>query len=94
MTREELIECINDDLFPRSCPVYNCNLPEENDSACRICAEKQLKEYEDKIRAEAIDDCLIVIRKNQSKFITDKCYSDVHKAIVQLKEKKNVSKEM
>lgn len=55
MTREELIDCINDDINPRTCPEYSCNMPEEENNVgkcCRECAEKQLEDYEEKIRAD------------------------------------------
>lgn len=40
---------------------------------------------EKEARNKAIDDCLIVINENRTKFRADICYSDLYDSIVQLK---------
>lgn len=60
MTRKELINAINSNEDAWSCPEYYCDMPELEGNAgecCLKCAEKQLKDYEDEIRAAAIDEC-------------------------------------
>lgn len=59
MTREELIKAIYDNEDTLSCPEYACDMPEKEGNTgkcCLRCAEKQLKAYEDKIKAEVIDE--------------------------------------
>lgn len=54
MTRENLLQAIYDNEDDWSCQ-YTCphTMEEENpQDVCMKCAEKQLKDYEDKIRAE------------------------------------------
>lgn len=58
MTREQLIKTIDENEDAWSCPEYACDMPEKEGNTgecCLKCAEKQLKAYEDKIRAEAIE---------------------------------------
>lgn len=55
MTREDLIAIIYNDNSSISCPEYSCDTSEEEASfskCCMTCAERQLAEYEDKIRAD------------------------------------------
>lgn len=61
MTREQLIKAIDENEDAWSCPEYACNMPEEEGNTgecCRMCAEKQLKAYEDRIKEEASRDFL------------------------------------
>ena len=60
MTRENLIGAIYDNEEEWSC-AYTCphTMEEENPKeVCWRCAEKQLSEYEQQIRADAIDEIL------------------------------------
>lgn len=50
MTRENLIEAIDKNNDPWSCPEAECNY------SCRECAEMQLEDYENKIKAAVIDE--------------------------------------
>lgn len=55
MTREDLIAIIYNDNSSISCPEYSCDTSEEEASfskCCMTCAERQLAEYKDKIRAD------------------------------------------
>lgn len=52
MTRDELIKAIYDSNGMRQCPGVYCELVRN----CMKCAEKQLAEYEAKVRAEAIEE--------------------------------------
>lgn len=58
MTREQLIKAIyfSDDMW--SCPNCPCDLSEEENTSeyCWKCAERQLEEYEAKVRADAIEE--------------------------------------
>lgn len=66
MTRENLLQAIYDNEDDWSCQ-YTCphTMEEENpQDVCMKCAEKQLKEYEDKIRADAIDDCKTILKSH------------------------------
>lgn len=83
--REELVECIYFDGHEWSCPTSgeNCELVD-----CRECASNILAEYEQKIRAEAIDDAERELLANG--FIFTKHALEVwHNIAEQLKEKKN-----
>lgn len=67
MTRNELIKAIYDSKDDWSCPDHPCDLPEEEGNVgecCLRCAEKQLAEYEAKIRAEAIIEFLTFCREH------------------------------
>lgn len=58
MTRDELIKAIYDSEEAWSCPDRPCEIVDESwENNCMKCAEKQLAEYEAKIRADAIDEC-------------------------------------
>lgn len=57
MTRKELIKAIDENEDAWSCPEYSCDMPEKEGNSgkcCLKCAEKQLKAYEDKIRAKVL----------------------------------------
>lgn len=54
---------------------------------CRECAEKLLKEYENNIRADTVDECIKVIRKADVDI--EPSENIIIKAIEQLKEQKN-----
>jgi len=94
MTRDNLIQAINDNCDAWSCPTYNCDLPEEegNSGACCLkCAERQLAEYEEKIRADAIDELVLAIDQNLSYDICDgrEAMDEIVLIAEQLKGKKN-----
>lgn len=58
MTRDELIKAIYDSDEAWSCLDCPCDLPEEEGNTgdcCLKCAEKQLAQYEAKVRAETIE---------------------------------------
>ena len=64
MTREQLIKAIYDNEDAWSCPEHTCDMPEKEGNTgecCLKCAEKQLKAYEDKIRADAFDEFISTI---------------------------------
>lgn len=55
MTREDLVAIIYNDKSIKSCPEYTCDTSEEEanfEVVCMTCAERQLNEYENKIRAD------------------------------------------
>lgn len=83
--REELVECIYFDGHEWSCPTSgeNCELVD-----CRECASSILAEYEQKIRADAIDDVERELLANGFIF-TEHALEVWHNIAEQLKEKKN-----
>lgn len=66
MTREELIQIICNSNLPVTCPEYQCPMPEEEGNTgecCLKCAEKQLAEYEKKIKADVIEEYFQYLEK-------------------------------
>lgn len=67
MSREELINIIFDNTDIATCPEYNCcGKPEEEGNTgecCLKCADKQLKEYEDKLIDDFTDFILMGFNK-------------------------------
>ncbi len=66
MTRDNLIQAIYDNADSWSC-VSPCQHTMENENpkvACWECAEKQLAEYEAKVRADAIEEYRINLEYN------------------------------
>ncbi len=80
--REELVECIYFDGHEWSCPTSgeNCELVD-----CKECASNILAEYEQKIRADAIDDVIKKLAESEDTLLTDKQYY----ALMELKEQAN-----
>lgn len=69
MTREELIKAIYDNDDAWSCPEHTCDMPEKEGNTgecCWDCAEKQLKAYEDKIRADVIDEFSLLMKESMN----------------------------
>lgn len=93
MTRKQLIKAINDNEEEWSCPEYSCNMPDEEGNTgecCWKCAEKQLKKYEDKIRADAIDDYTEWLRKAHADFHEDYAEDIKSDYLDSLKEKQRI----
>lgn len=76
MTRDELIEIISNDTSCFSCPDYHCDMPEEEGNTgecCRRCAEKQLAEYEEYIRADERKR----FAKQLAKWLNERCGTEI-----------------
>lgn len=84
MTRDNLIQAIYDNGDTWSCPSYNCDFPEieGNESAfCIMCADRQLAEYEAKIRADAMEE---VVNKLGDILESAYCQEDLYNYWVEL----------
>lgn len=88
MTRENLLKAIYDSSDDWSC-TYSCPYTmEEQDpqKVCMECANRLLTEYEQKIRADAIDECIAEINKLNIEIAYPHTICNI---LEQLKEQKN-----
>lgn len=97
MTRENLIQAIYENTEDWSCQEPCMHIMEEKDPSivCRKCAEKQLAEYEAKVRADATNKFVVNAIKEFQKFDKEHGYPTLADISVilseiaeQLKEKK------
>lgn len=89
--RDNIIKAIFDNENNWSCPEYRCDMPEKEGNTgecCLKCAEKILKEYENKIKTDVIDEYIDIVlngytfdqlNRDALKFILNDAKNDLFK---------------